>query len=230
MFYPRKEAKIIREHIASARSNKDVLLVGGARQVGKSTLVLEELKQIDNKLVLNLAENRSLIDDLDQLRDFSEFEELLTDRFGFNSRIGTVLYLDEAQMSTALGNFVRFMKEKWEHTTVIISGSMIANLFKDRFPVGRVNKLTLRPFTFEEYLKAREKDSLLEFLDSFQMGMDVSETRHKTFLAELNDYFLIGGLPAVISVFEEGGNWKREREKILSNYRDDFALFFGIEQ
>ncbi len=110
--------------------NKNVLLVEGARQVGKTRMVAHALQQTDKPSIeINLERDRRIRSAIDECVDFKDFEELLADRIGFHGDGGQVLFIDEAQESETLGSYVRFMKESWSRASVILSGSSLSRLF-----------------------------------------------------------------------------------------------------
>ena len=113
---------------------------------------------------LNLAESHSLLSDIVSIEEFSEFEEYLKDRYSFFESSNSILYIEEAQLAPNLGDFVRLMKEKWKTHPCILSGSMIHRLFKNRFPVGRVQQLTVRPLSFEEFLAAKGRKNFYLYI------------------------------------------------------------------
>lgn len=212
----------------------NVLLLEGARQVGKTTLVRHVLKKTKHPfLEINLEEKRELSEKIDLCTDFDEFTQLLAVELGFSPGGETVLFIDEAQESRRLGSFVRFMKEKWHFTQTILSGSIMSRLFRDdtRYPVGRVTLLHLQPFSFEEFLLARGEEALLKIITSFPERTNISANTHQRFLEMLEQYFTIGGLPdAVIASASQDGEWKQVREQILLGYYNDFKRVFGEEK
>ena len=156
-YIPRRWDKEVSEFLQDSSANKNVLLVEGARQVGKSSLVCHALANVGCvSYSLNLERDSRLCSLIDDSRDFKDFEILLKDRLGFDPAKGEVLFIDEAQESRCLGGFVRFMKEEWPRASVILSGSTLARLFRkdQRYPVGRVNRIVVGPFCFSEFLQA----------------------------------------------------------------------------
>ena len=80
--------------IAAADPYKDVLLVEGARQVGKTTLIDHLLKsETAKKIIINLERDRLFRMKIDECREFSEFEELLRLSFGFDPAEKTILFI-----------------------------------------------------------------------------------------------------------------------------------------
>ena len=131
-FIPRVLDKDMKTFIDDPQTNKTVLLVEGARQVGRSFLVTHALRACTKKWHSIYLEKESRLRSLiDACNEFAEFEQLLRDRVGFDSNADQVLFFDEAQESRKLGRFVRFMKEEWLRATVILSGSTLSRLFRE---------------------------------------------------------------------------------------------------
>ncbi len=209
--------------------HKSVLLVEGARQVGKTRSVLHALDRAGRASVrLNLERDALARSQIDACRQFSDFAEFMADRYGFDGRTDTVLFIDEAQESQRLGGFVRFMKEEWDRATVILSGSTLHRIFRGdtRYPVGRVRRLVLFPFSFSEFALAMGQTGLAEVVrDAEPAG--ISAGRHERLL-ELYDVFLeTGGLPEVVLARARGGDWREGRARIVADYEQDFLRLFG---
>ena len=138
-----------------------MLLVQGARQVGKTVICKQALSQLppNRKITfINLEESPDLKLQIDQTQNFAEFTALLRLSKGFAPGEDAVLFIDEAQESKKIGSYVRFMKENWQHTKCILTGSSMTKLFDNdtRVPVGRFESLIVRPSSFREYLRARD--------------------------------------------------------------------------
>ncbi len=209
--------------------HKPVLLVEGARQVGKTRSVLHALNRAGRDSVcLNLERDALARSEVDACREFSEFGELMADRYGFHGRSGGILFIDEAQESQRLGGFVRFMKEEWERATVILSGSTLQRIFRGdtRYPVGRVRRMVLFPFSFSEFLVATGKLQLAQVIGEANPS-EISAGRHVRLL-ELYDAFLeTGGLPEVVLARARGGDWRDLRARVVADYEQDFLRLFG---
>lgn len=232
-YIERLQAAPIREFIADKTPHKDVFLVEGARQVGKTTLIEHVLAASKTDAVrLNLEKHAVLRKKIDACREFSEFEDLLEDELGYRPRKNSVLFIDESQESIQLGKFVRFMKESWEHATVILTGSTLTRLFRKdtRYPVGRVKRITITPFAFTEYLKALRgrrgfSDSLTQTLRAFDQP--ISSVRHLSLMEQYDRYLDVGGLPQVVLDFVQGADYRKRLESILADYEQDFIRLFG---
>ncbi len=228
MYIPRSFDLIIHDFIRDTTPNKNVLFIEGARQVGKSSLVRHALEKCNCKyFALNLEKESLLRRSIDDCEEFSEFNQLLKDRIGFDGDSGSILFIDEAQESRKLGNFVRFMKEEWRNATVILTGSTLSRLFRDdsRYPVGRIQKITLWPFSFSEFLRALGKTDVANDICSGKT--DITLSRHH-YLLELYDLFLItGGLPEIVMAHVNGKSFEPMLDQLIADYENDFVRIFG---
>jgi predicted AAA+ superfamily ATPase len=209
--------------------NKDVLLVAGARQVGKSTIINHVLKSSDRQaIVINLEKEPRIRSKIDGCIDFKDFTALLRDEFHFDPSAGNVLFIDESQESLRLGEYVRFMKEEWNHASVILTGSTLTRLFREgiRYPVGRVRHITMTPLSFGEFLRATGDSHLAEYLAN---PGEITPARHEYLLGRLDDYLGVGGLPAVVIDFVGGKKWRERRESVIADLEQDFIRIFGEE-
>lgn len=229
---PRKLERHLVQLIKIKGEFNNVILLEGARQVGKTTLVRQALQENDIPFKeVNLEEKKSLSEKIDHCKDFDEFSDLVRLELNFELGGREILFIDEAQESRRLGKFVRFMKEKWKGTQVILSGSSMARIFRDdtRFPVGRVTFLHLHPFTFSEFLTASGHGAD-QNLNEAVKNRKISNVAHEKFLDYLGQYFEVGGLPEVAVNYFNGGNWRPLRKDILFGYYNDFKRVFGEEK
>ena len=250
-YITRIQETVILNYINLQEPHKDILLVEGARQVGKTTLIEHLLEGIKGPVIkINLEKQALLRKKIDACREFSEFDELLRDEYGFDPTRASVLFIDESQESTRLGGFVRFMKEDWINTSVILSGSTLTRLFRPgvRYPVGRITRLTITPFTFMEFLRAQGTQG---FSDGFSTGFNtpekarnseeligavrawerpVSPQRHRKLLEHYDVYLNVGGLPQVVlDAVRKPENAPKRQESIMADYEQDFIRLFGEE-
>lgn len=231
---PRKIAAEFIQAIKNKGELNNILLVEGARQVGKTTVVRQVLKQLGIAFrEFNLEEERSLAEKIDLCGNFEEFTELVRVEMKFEPGGLEILFIDEAQESRRLGGFIRFMKEKWKNTQVILSGSILSRIFRDdvRYPVGRVTPIHVQPFSFEEFLVAAGEKALLDLLRSFpKETKGISQNSHSRLLELLESYFAVGGLPEVVTHYFAKKDWRKLRENLLLGYYNDFKRVLGEEK
>lgn len=215
-------------YIADATPFKPVLLLEGARQVGKTTVAEHVLRQSPKRTVqVNLERDSLIRSAFDDCRDFAEYEDVLRDRFDFQGDADQILFIDEAQESSRLGEFVRFMKEEWPKATVILSGSTLTRLFRPtaRYPVGRVLRFVLSPFSFSEFLLAQDKKHLADLVRSGHSR--ISGQRHGQLLELLDAFLTVGGLPAVVGAYASGEDHRLVLRQIVADYEQDFIRILG---
>lgn len=176
------------------------LVIRGARQVGKSTLVREFGKEFDVFIEVNLE----LSADGDIFRRTDDVEEIwsylcLRNHVVSNPKSTMLLFIDEIQEEPLAVGLLRYFYEKMPWLYVITAGSRLQSLLKQRvsFPVSRVEYLNLRPFSFEEYLAALEGNSWAEAL----INMQVTPLMHAEMMNHFNRYALVGGMPEVVSTY-----------------------------
>lgn len=230
-YVPREKEPELKRLIDSTEEHKNVILVDGARQVGKSRLVEHVLQSNQaKKIEINLEVDSLIRSKIDECLQFNEFYDLLVDEFGLDPNRKTIIYIDEAQESMKLGGFVRSMKEQWTRVTVILTGSSLSRLFRPgtRYPVGRVTNLTIRPFSFSEYLQAVGRNDLAANIA--EGTPEVSRTRHETLLRHLDRYLLTGGLPDIVSGSIEEDTFSTHQRQMLAAYEQDFRRLFGEDR
>ena len=207
------------------------ILVEGARQVGKTTLVQTVLEKLQAQVFhLDLEDNHRFRLQIDACEDFQDFTDLLADNLGFKHGGGEVLFIDEAQESKGLGRFVRYMKERWQGTRVVLTGSSMTRLFRDdvRYPVRRVTRFHVPPFDFLEYLRAVDQADLADFLVEKELAA-VSRSRHHLLLQHFDNFLAVGGMPDVVLTNAAGGDYQTRRAELIADLHHDFLRLFGEE-
>ncbi len=203
------------------------LLLRGARQVGK-TYVVEKLgEEFDSFEIVNFEAQPEAIACFESLNPVEIIQklELLTKRPIRPNH--TLLFLDEIQACPKAILALRYFKEKMPSLHVIGAGSLLEfalNEAKFSFPVGRVQFIYLKPLSFQEFLWAVQENSL----DDVTLKTPLSETQHLAYLQSVKEYFLVGGMPAVVSQFVNSRSFleiNRIQDLLISTYRADFGKY-----
>lgn len=208
------------------KSNHKPLVLRGARQVGKTTVIDAFGKEFDNYLYFNLDEDsdRALFERNISLDDLIDS---LFARLGMRKKEGsTLLFIDEIQSSPQTISLLRYFKEKRPDIHVISAGSLLENVVdvKVSFPVGRVDYMALRPCSFYEFLNALGKDNLRYFIDNPEQSVAV----HDELMSLFNQYTIVGGMPEVV---QEYANTRDVLalddiyESLLQGYKDDVEKY-----
>lgn len=205
------------------KANRKPLILRGARQVGKTTLVKEFAKTYKYQLYLNL-EKKADSQYFEQTDDVKTIVESLfiTNNIVTKDLNDTLLFIDEIQEQPKAIQLLRYFYEELPELHVIAAGSLLEFALKDvqSFPVGRVEFLYLYPFNFIEYLQAINHQASLEQLKS----IPIKPVAHKILLNLFNQYTIIGGMPEVVSEYtlsNSVSNLAPIYESIWSSYISD---------
>lgn len=228
----KREAQGALEQAVFDFNDRNVIIVEGARQVGKTTIIRNILENKPGVISLNLEEDRIVNYKINQTREFKDFETILVSEFGFNPQERQIIFIDEAQENERLGDYVRFMKEKWSSTKVILSGSSMTRLFREeqRIPVGRFSKFKISPFNFSEFLEALGKKHLADIIRGFNPESIISDFLHSELLSYVDKFLICGGLPEVVLTYTRNGNSERITRSVLLSQEDDFLRKSGISK
>lgn len=209
--------------LEQSQRHTNVLIIQGARQVGKTYLVEDTLSTHSNVIAMNLEKEPALGFEIEQTRDFSDFTKLLEVRKGFKSGTHQILFIDEAQENSRLGAYVRDMKETWTFTKTLLTGSSMNRLFREdqRVPVGRMDFLTVHPFSFREFLRCRGRENLLD--SALEDRFNIHPALHQELLNLFDSFLRIGGLPEAVLAFQ---NPERDYRSVIAHLvasqREDF--------
>lgn len=212
------------------KENRKPLVVRGARQVGKTSLVEEFGKQFDLFLSFNLEKSEDLALFQCELPVKELFELLLAMRNRKKSRGTTLLFIDEIQNSPYAIKLLRYFYEEMPEIHVIAAGSLLETMLNRQlsFPVGRVEYIALRPCTFVEFLGALGETALEEMVKN----VAVPEPLHAKAMSLFNKYTLIGGMPQAVADYANNRDLvalDSVYQSLLTGYRDDVEKYKSSE-
>jgi predicted AAA+ superfamily ATPase len=208
------------------RSTRKPLLLRGARQVGKTTLVTMFASEFTVFLNVNLErkQDRAIFERTDSVKDILNAIYLLKE---VSPKQGsTLLFIDEIQESPKAIQLLRYFYEEMPELHVIAAGSLLEFSLKEvpSFPVGRIEYLCLHPLDFEEYLIALDYKMATEQLSQ----VPVAEFAHATLLKLFHEYAIIGGMPEVVQLYAQTKNIasiKPVYERLWQSYKDDVEKY-----
>lgn len=184
----------------SGKTDRKPLILRGARQVGKTTIVKTFSKNYGTFLTLNLElkTDRDLFE-----QDYSLDDLISAIHFHLNQPVSqtgkTLLFIDEIQHCPKAAAMLRYFFENRNDIHVIAAGSLLETLIDKQvsFPVGRVEYLFMHPMSFSEYLLAANEKEALGALEK----IPCPEFAHQKLLALFHQYTLIGGMPEAVVAF-----------------------------
>lgn len=208
------------------KEGRKPLVLRGARQVGKTTLVKIFAEEFDVFINLNLEEKVNA----DLFTMDVSFEDLLA---GIYAKAGikmenqrTLIFIDEIQNVPDAVKVLRYFYEKRPDLYVIAAGSLLESLVGNHisFPVGRVEYMALHPCTFTEFLGALGENILVEQIEQ----LEVPQSVHSYVMDLFKKYMIVGGLPEAVANYAKRKDWVSLNEifnSLLSGYKDDIEKY-----
>lgn len=204
-----------------------ILLVNGARQIGKSYLIRYVGKKLfKNYVEINLKADKEGAEIFATVKTTDDFYLQLGAIAG--NRLGrkdeTLIFLDEIQSYPHLMTMLKFLNQESRYT-YIASGSELGVALSETasVPIGSISIEEMYPLDFEEFLLAMDcgQETIDAIREKFIIGESLNESLHDYMLQQFKLYLLIGGLPEAINKFKENRNIAQVR-KI---HRDIHALY-----
>lgn len=221
----RKFTSVI-EHFLKEVPNK-ILLVNGARQIGKSFLI----RYVGQNLFRHYVEI-NLKEDLEGERVFADVHTT-TDLYmrlsnfypaPLGDRNDTLVFLDEIQCYPHLLTMLKFLNQEARYR-FIASGSQlgVALAQSPSVPLGSVAIEQMYPLDFEEFLWATgiSEQWIGKIKESYIQKQALDENTHRLLLTRFRYYLLVGGMPEAINVFLAN----RDMARVRQTHRDIHQLY-----
>lgn len=224
----RKIKSYIEEHL---KSNEDkILLIEGARQIGKSYIV----RNVGTALYDNYVEINFVADDEGE-KVFKNVHT--TEEFYLNlsmvagSRLdrydNTLVFIDEIQHYPQFLTMLKFLREEHRYR-FICSGSLLGIALKGTVsvPVGSVIPKKMYQLDFEEFLIANDfgKEAIEYLRKSFEQKRSLATEVHDKVLGLFKRYLLVGGMPDAVNEYLATHNIVKVRE-----IQEAIIVLYGID-
>ncbi|WKZ68878.1 MAG: AAA family ATPase [Melioribacteraceae bacterium] len=203
------------------------LIIRGARQVGKTTLIKSFAEGYKYKILLNLekSSDKQIFEEFNNVKDIIDVL-LLKYNLTTENIDGLLLFIDEIQESPRAIKLLRYFYEEYPKIHVIAAGSLLEFSLKEieNFPVGRVEYLYMHPINFLEYLSAIGNRNILMQLNK----IPVEKNAHSVLMELFNNYAIIGGMPEIIKTYVEKrslADLKRIYESLWETFKDDMTKY-----
>lgn len=209
-----------------SRDRKPLIMLG-ARQVGKTWLMLEFAKKAyTNYAYVNFEDNEMLREIFTHDFDISRIINSIQWSTEVTISEDTLIILDEIQEAPRGITALKYFAEKAPQYHIMAAGSLLGIAMHQNasFPVGKVDFLHLYPLSFHEFLDALGESKMVDLLMSKDWTM-ITTFRAK-FEERLRQYYYVGGMPEAVSAFAHEGNPSKVRtiqRNILEAYERDFS-------
>lgn len=226
----RKDSITIKEWLEN--SNK-ALLVTGARQIGKTWLIRDEIDKSGLKrFEINFIDQPDMVNYLNAEMSAEDFlvklKMIMPEEYKIHE---TVVFFDEIQKCPEIVTKIKFLVDEGSFRYAM-SGSLLGVELKgiSSAPVGYLSIIRMYPMDFEEFMVANgiSKTTLDMLKDKFETCQPVDDFIHQKLLALFFVYLIVGGMPDAVKKFIETKDI-REVDKIQRDivelYKEDFSQY-----
>ncbi|MDD5816769.1 MAG: AAA family ATPase [Bacteroidales bacterium] len=209
------------------------LLIKGARQVGKTTIVRQFAKaNYKNFVEINFEQKPLAKQAFDGNLDArTVLINLSAMGFGPLEPGKTLIFFDEIQSCPKARTAIKFLVEDGQYD-YIESGSLLGINYKDvsSYPVGFEHELDMYPLDFEEFLWACNvsQDVVGRLRECYENVCPVPDFLHDQIMERYRQYLIVGGMPEVVATFLSNEDFKKtvtNQKDILTGYRNDISKY-----
>lgn len=214
------------------KSNK-ALLVTGARQIGKTWLIRDEIKKSEYTMFeVNFIDQPDMITYLNAEMSAEEFLIKLKMIMPEDCKPHeTVVFFDEIQKCPEIVTKIKFLVDEGSFKYVM-SGSLLGVELGGiaSAPVGYLTVLRMYPMDFEEFMVANSvSNTTLEMLiEKFETRRPIDEFIHQKLLSLFFVYLIVGGMPDAVKTYIETKDIRevdKVQRDIITLYKEDFSQY-----
>lgn len=212
----RKISNYIESHLKS--ESDQILLIEGARQIGKSFII----REVGKRLFTNFVEINFVTDDegaqlFKHLRTTEEFYLTLSMVSGshLDKAENTLVFLDEIQHYPQYLTMLKFLRQEKRYR-YIASGSLLGVALRSTtsIPIGSIIRKEMYQLDFEEFLIANDfgSSAIVAIKEKFNRQESLSEEQHRKLMDLFRRYLLVGGMPDAVNEYLSSHNIVKVRE------------------
>lgn len=227
--------KIKQKLIDWYKNSNKALMITGARQVGKTYIIRDFLKEnVENEYYVefNLFENEKAKETIENSKTSEDLIFRLSALANKELIKGkTVIFLDEVQVCSNIITAIKFLVQEGSFK-YILSGSLLGTELKNikSIPVGYLEIYQMYPLDFEEFLIANKLNrSVLDRIkNNFESLTKVDDIVHEKLIDMFHLYLIVGGMPSVVNKYLQTNNLKdvvKEQNNICNLYREDIGKY-----
>lgn len=223
----------IHKHLISWKnaSKRKVLLLRGARQVGKTWSARFLGSHFEHFIEINFEFDRKVHAFFEQSLDPEDLCLNLAAYYNIPIQNGkTLLFFDEIQACIPAISSLRFFYEKRPDLHLIAAGSLLEFALEElpSYGLGRIESLWMYPMSFDEFLLAKGEKPLLHLKRKASPEKSLNKVFHETLITHFRQYLYIGGLPEVIQTFIDTRDFApaiKLINQLIDGLDDDFSKY-----
>lgn len=220
------------------------LIVWGARQVGKTYLVLEIFAKTyykNNYIYVDCKKEDEIREFCSKTANAEKIIEYISLRKGKQINENTLLIFDEVQECPNIISSLKYFCQDFREIPVIATGSMVRIKLqrethkrgskendKFLFPVGKINQITIYPMTFDEFLMNSNEMLYHTIKKNYEDKKPLNKQIHELAMDQVYKYLLVGGMPEAVEAYIDGDNLLEARKilkALYDNYLSDMELY-----
>lgn len=213
-------------------TNRNALLITGARQIGKTYSIRKFGKTFKNFIEINFLETPkavSLFKEAESSSDILLRLSALTAKPLIKNE--TLIFFDEVQVCPEIVTAIKFLVDEGSYR-YILSGSLLGVELNDlrSEPVGYMGVKDMYPMDFEEFISyiGISKQVIDSLRYSWENRVPVDNFIHSKIMELFRLYLVVGGMPAVVAKYGESNNLQEVmavQQDIINLYKRDISQY-----
>lgn len=223
-------------------TNRNALLITGARQIGKTYSIREFGRTFKSFIEINFLENPDAVALFKGAKNSSDILlrlSAITTKPLIKGE--TLIFFDEVQKCPDIVTAIKFLVDEGSYR-YILSGSLLGVELNDlrSEPVGYMGVKDMYPMDFEEFISCVgiNQQVIDSLRTAWQNRTPVDEFVHSKIMELFRLYLVVGGMPAAVSKYIETNNLQEVmavQKDIIKLYKRDIAQYdsnnkLGIEE
>ncbi len=213
-------------------TNRNALLITGARQIGKTCSIRQFGKTFKSFIEINFVETP---DAAELFKGANSSRDILLRLSTITSvpliKGETLIFFDEVQKCPDIVTAIKFLVDEGSYR-YILSGSLLGVELKDlrSEPVGYMGVKDMYPLDFEEFISCVGiSDTVIQSLrEAWQKHTTVDEFVHSKIMELFRLYLIVGGMPAAVNKYLSSYNLQEVmsvQQDIIRLYKSDIAQY-----
>lgn len=213
-------------------TNRNALLITGARQIGKTYSIREFGKTFKSFIEINFFENPDMIAIFKGAKNSSDILlrlSAITTKPLIKGE--TLIFFDEVQKCPDIVTAIKFLVDEGSYR-YILSGSLLGVELNDlrSEPVGYMGVKDMFPMDFEEFISCVgiNQQVIDSLRNTWETRTPVDDFIHSKIMELFRLYLVVGGMPAAVNKYIETNNLQEVmavQKDIIKLYKRDIAQY-----